>query len=109
MRPLRIAEIKDEVAREFQLARHDIDSDRQSRDVTVPRHIAYKLARLHTTYSFPRIGRDFGGRDHTTIMTGIRSIDKRLAKEPELQDRFDAINARLDQLAAPNEETLNGD
>jgi chromosomal replication initiator protein len=108
MRPLRITVIKDEVTREFKLGRHDIDSDRQSRDISVPRHIAYKLAKLHTTYSFPRIGREFG-RDHTTILTGIRSINKRLAKEPELQDRFDAINARLDQLAAPNEETLNGD
>lgn len=109
MMPLRIAAIKDEVIREFHLARHDLDSDRRGREITVPRHIAFKLTKLHTTYSLPRIGREFGGRDHTTVLSGIRSIEKRLAEEPETKDRFDAINARLDQLAAGNSDEGEAD
>jgi chromosomal replication initiator protein len=109
MSPLRIADIKEEVAREFKLDRHDLVSERQTRDLTVPRHIAFKLTKLHTTYSLPRIGREFGGRDHTTIISGLRSIEKRMQQEPELKDRFDIINARLEQLAAPNSEEEAGE
>ena len=102
MMPLRLADIKEAVTREFKVSRVDLDSDRRDREITIPRHVAYKLAKMHTKMSLPNIGRNFGGRDHTTIISGVRSIDKRLAEEPELRDRFDAINAHLTQLAAAN-------
>ena len=97
---LYIAEVKAVVAREFGINAIDLESTR--RDASRPRLVAYKLCREHTRASYPKLGRAFGGRDHTTILKGIRNIDKQAAKEPELRDRIDTLSARLDQLAAAN-------
>lgn len=104
----RIAEIKAEVAKAFKVTVLDLDSDRRAREVAVPRHIAFWIARNRTRHSLPNIGRAFGGRDHTTVIQGMRSLEQKLSKSPELRDQFDAVVQRIDQLAAANsEETIN--
>lgn len=98
---VRIVEIKALVEEHFKLAPGRLTGPEQVREVSVPRQIAFKLARVHTLRSYPLIGREFS-RDHTVIITGIRSIDKRMAKEPETRDHYDTLNERLVQLAASN-------
>jgi chromosomal replication initiator protein len=43
-----------------------------------PRQCAFYLARYHTSFSFPQIGRRFGDRDHTTVLHGVRQIEKKM-------------------------------
>jgi chromosomal replication initiator protein len=59
---------------------NDINSDRRPGEVIMPRHVAMYLARHLTLKSYPAIGRAFGDRDHTTVLSGIRKIE-RLARE----------------------------
>jgi Bacterial dnaA protein helix-turn-helix len=61
-----------------------------------PRHVAMYLARQLTGCSMPTIGRQFGGRDHTTVLNGWRKIDARLkAGDAELAETIAMLSAQL--------------
>lgn len=67
-----------EVAREMEVSVMDIISPRRSREYVMARqYIMWRLKR-ETTWSLPRIGQFLGGRDHTTILHGIRQWEKRM-------------------------------
>lgn len=97
-----IAEIIVLVEEHFNLAPGRLSGPEQSREVYTPRHIAYKLARVHTLRSYPVIARAFNRADHTSIISGISSISKRMEKEPDTLAHYTQLNARLEQLAASN-------
>lgn len=71
-----ILEIQVEVAKYFGIGVNDILSARKTNDVVGPRQIAYYLAKELTLFSLPVIGKNFGGRDHSTALSGIRKIKR---------------------------------
>jgi chromosomal replication initiator protein len=73
----------------------DLQSKRRPRSITLPRQVAMYLARQHTPHSLEEIGGHFGGRDHTTVMHAIRSIDERCQKDPEFQAQVAALDEKL--------------
>lgn len=70
-----IATIKRIVAHATGVTVLDIDSRRRTAGVVFPRHVAMYLARHMTEASYPEIGRKFGRRDHTTVMSGVRKVE----------------------------------
>lgn len=60
-----------------------------------PRHACYYLAQHLTQLSYPMIGRALGGRDHSTIIHGVRQAENRLERDPEYQAYVDAVRIRL--------------
>lgn len=72
--PPSVLSIRDAVCRYFGVLPIEVESSRRQGAVVYPRQIAFYLARIHTPYSYPQIGRRFGDRDHTTIMHGVRKI-----------------------------------
>ena len=68
--------IQDVVANYFKIDKKDIISSKKSNDIAYPRQIAMYLCRTVGQMSFPRIGNDFGGRDHTTVMHAHKKIEK---------------------------------
>lgn len=76
------------VAEHFALDMNDMRSDSRSAHIAYARHIAMFMARKLTTKSLPAIGKVFGGRDHTTILHGIRKIERHIADgvEPTCSD-----------------------
>lgn len=60
----------------------DIVSARRTIPVLKPRHAAFWLSRKMTQKSLPEIGRNIGGRDHTTVLHGIRNINDQIAEQP---------------------------
>ncbi len=66
------------VARHFNLKVHDLKSARKLKSVTLPRQIAMYLCREHTNNSYPHIGEEFGGRDHSTAIHAIKVIKLKL-------------------------------
>lgn len=66
--------IQELVAHHFGMSREMLLSKQRTRDICRPRQMAMKLARDLTPRSLPRIGKDFGNMDHTTIMHGCRRI-----------------------------------
>lgn len=80
-----IQEIQSIVAAEWRVTLCDLLSRRRDRAVVTPRHVGMWLARHTTLASLPEIGRAFGGRDHSTVMHAIGSINARMAEEPALR------------------------
>jgi chromosomal replication initiator protein len=59
-------------------------SARRAREVARPRQIAMYLAKQLTQRSLPEIGRRFGGRDHTTVIHAVRTIEALRVKDAEI-------------------------
>jgi hypothetical protein len=69
----------------------DIISHRHRADLVRVRHIVMYLAYRLTTYTFPGIGRFLDGRDHTTILHGVRKIERLIQSDERLSDDVAAI------------------
>ncbi|RCL00285.1 MAG: chromosomal replication initiator protein [Candidatus Tokpelaia sp. JSC188] len=86
---IRIEEIQRIVARYCGISKKDLLSNRRIRSIVKSRQIAMYLAKIMTSRSLPEIGRQFGGRDHTTVLHAVRKIeglagsDQKLAWELE--------------------------
>jgi len=82
------------VAEHYNIRLSDMIGPKRVRTIARPRQIAMYLCKHMTTRSLPEIGRRFGGRDHTTIMHGIRKIeelrgtDSQMAEDLELLRRL---------------------
>jgi chromosomal replication initiator protein len=93
-RRVRIEDIQKVVARQFNVSKNDLLSNRRTRVIVRPRQIAMYLSKIMTPRSLPEIGRRFGGRDHTTVLHAVRKIedlaskDQKLAHEIELLKRL---------------------
>jgi len=73
----------------------DLTGTSRQRSLTRPRQIAYYIARTHTNLSFPELGREFGGRDHSTIQHGCRRVQERVGQDPDLTTRIQMIEDLL--------------
>ncbi len=79
----------------FNLRVEDLKGKRRIQSVVVPRHIAMYLSRELTDASLPKIGHEFGGKDHTTVLHAYDKIKKKVASEPEFDSQVSAIVERI--------------
>ena len=86
-----IEEIQRAVARVFNVSRSDIISERRTKEVVLPRHVAVYLSKELTRNSLPSIGRKFGGRDHTTVLHACRKIAALKTTSHEITRDFDSL------------------
>ncbi len=70
--------IQDIVAKYFNIDKKDLISTKKSNDIVYPRQIAMYLCRTSANMSFPQIARDFGKKDHTTVMHAHGKIEKEI-------------------------------
>jgi len=96
-RKISIDAIQKAVAEQFGLRTPEIKQKNNSRSIVVPRQIAMYLAKQMTEASLPEIGRQFGGKHHTTVMHSIAKIDEQRRADKDL-------NRLINKLT----ETLNG-
>lgn len=73
----------------------EIKGDKRTRIVVQARHLAMYLARELTDTSLPKIGERFGGRDHTTVMHGVKSITKHMAEDREIYTLVQQLTMRI--------------
>lgn len=89
--------IQDVVAAYFNLRVDDLKSQRRTRNVAYPRQIAMYLSRKLTDMSLPKIGEEFGGRDHTTVIHAYEKISESLNKDESLQHTINDITKKITQ------------
>ena len=77
--------IQDVIAAYFNLRVEDLKSQRRTRNIAYPRQIAMYLSRKLTDMSLPKIGEEFGGRDHTTVIHAYEKISESLKSDESLQ------------------------
>lgn len=68
--------VKETVAKYFNINRDDLASNKRSNEIAFPRQIAMYLCREVANMSYPKIGEDFGNRDHSTVMHACKKIEK---------------------------------
>ena len=95
-RKVTIEEIQRKVAEHFNIRLSDMIGPKRVRTIARPRQIAMYLAKHLTPRSLPEIGRRFGGRDHTTIMHGVRKIDELRATDSQLSDDLQLLRRLLE-------------
>ena len=86
-----IATIMAAVAHHFEIKVSDIKSKKRTRNISVPRQIAMYLCRTKTKLSLPEIGRQFGGKDHTTVILAHKKISENINKNNDLKKVIDII------------------
>jgi chromosomal replication initiator protein len=79
------------VASFFSLKPAQLKAKNNARPIAVPRQIAMFICKELTHQSLPQIGRDFGGKHHTTVLHSIRKIDSLRKKDPEISAAVNAI------------------
>ncbi len=94
-RRITVDEIQKTVADHFSLKQADLLSERRTRAVARPRQIAMWLCKQHTTRSYPDIGRRFGGRDHTTVLHGVRKIEELMAQDDQIARDVETLTRKL--------------
>ncbi|MEO0513537.1 MAG: chromosomal replication initiator protein DnaA [Planctomycetota bacterium] len=73
----------------------ELQSKKRSRSVTVPRQICMYLARTYTDHSLGEIGGFFGGRDHTTVMHAIRTIEEKRGANADIRGSVEKFERQL--------------
>jgi len=94
-RHVTIDDIQKRVCEHYNIKMADLLSPRRARAVARPRQVAMYLAKQLTTRSLPEIGRKFGGRDHTTIMHGVRKIEELRGGDPSLNEDIEILTRSL--------------
>jgi chromosomal replication initiator protein len=73
----------------------DLQSKRRPRSITMPRQVCMYLARKHTRHSLEEIGGHFGGRDHTTVMHAIETVENRRKVDQEFNTQVLSLDEKL--------------
>ncbi|KPU26454.1 chromosomal replication initiation protein [Caloranaerobacter sp. TR13] len=90
-REINVKLIKEVVAQNFNVNVEDFDSKKRTRSIAYPRQIAMYLCRELTDLSLPKIGDEFGGRDHTTVIHAYDKISSDIKNNAELKLKIENI------------------
>lgn len=98
-----IQSIIEQVAEHFDVTLSSLLSRRRQRSVALPRHVGMYLARQHTRHSLEEIGGYFGGRDHTTVLHAVRTVDKQRGCDETLESAISQIERSLHSATPPSQ------
>jgi chromosomal replication initiator protein len=87
--------IMETVSRYFDIKTEDFKSKKRSRDISFPRQIAMFLCRELTDMSLPKIGDEFGGRDHTTVLHAYEKISSDMENSSELRRTIEELKRSI--------------
>jgi chromosomal replication initiator protein len=94
---LTIEAIQREVSTYFNVKLHDLKGPKRHRAVAHPRMVAMYLSRKLTSMSFPEIGNRFGGKDHSTVISAVRKIERLATEDPGLRSVIATLESHLRQ------------
>jgi chromosomal replication initiator protein len=90
-----VEDIQKAVCSHFRLSNSELLSKDRHKSVAFARHVAMYLCRQRLGCSFPELGRAFGGRDHTTVMSAVRRVEQLRQKDPQVNAHLEAIEQYL--------------
>ncbi|MEK3888889.1 chromosomal replication initiator protein DnaA [Bacillus sp. FSL K6-3431] len=90
-----ILDIQKMIGAEYNIKLEDFKAKKRTQSIAFPRQIAMFLSREMTDFSLPKIGEEFGGRDHTTVIHAHEKISKMLASDPEFHSKIEEIRESL--------------
>jgi len=90
-----VEDIQRAVCHHFHLRSSDLTSKDRHKSVAFARHVAMYLCKQRLKCSFPEIGRAFGNRDHTTVMSAVRKIEAQRDSDPQVRAHLEALEKKL--------------
>jgi chromosomal replication initiator protein len=93
-----IERIQETVSERFGLSLAELCGDRRSQNIVYPRQVAMYLSRELTDSSLPKIGREFGGRDHTTVIHATSKIARLIREDRSVYNLVQELTARIKQI-----------
>ncbi len=98
-RPIAVSAIQREVCKYYSISHSELVGSKRSQNIVYPRQIAMYLARELTDLSLPKIGDEFGGRDHTTVMHATAKIQKLMNAQREVYNQIQSLTNTIRQHA----------
>src|SRR6056297_3133280 len=95
-RKISIDEIQRKVAEHYNIRLSDMIGPKRVRNFARPRQVAMYLCKQLTSRSLPEIGRRFGGRDHTTVMHGVRRIEELRLQDGQIDEDVEMLRRALE-------------
>jgi len=90
-----IATIQEMVAARYSVPLESMTGADRHAEICAPRHVAMYLGYRFTSSTLPELGKRFGGRHHTTILGGIRKIDRLRSKDADLDEMLNLLEAQI--------------
>src|SRR5690606_39048481 len=90
-----LVDIQRVVCSHFRVTNADLMSKDRHKSVAFARQVAMYLCRQRLKSSFPELGRAFGNRDHTTVMSAVRRVESLRKRDPQVNAHLEAIERRL--------------
>jgi chromosomal replication initiator protein len=90
-----VERIQEVVSAHFKVPLHLLTSSKRSKEVAMARQVAMYLSRELTKSSLPDIGRQFGGKDHTTVLHGYKQIKRLVENDAQFKAEIDQLVTRL--------------
>ena len=98
MKKLTISDIQKEVERYYDVPHSDLIGQKRSRKIVYARQIAIYLARNLLDLPYNYIAKNFGGRDHTTIMYSVTNVEEKMKENRELREELENIKNRIKEM-----------
>ncbi|MEL6414556.1 MAG: helix-turn-helix domain-containing protein, partial [Pseudomonadota bacterium] len=95
-RKVSIEEIQRQVAEHYNIRLSEMIGPKRLRIFARPRQVAMFLCKQMTSRSLPEIGRRFGGRDHTTVMHGVRRIEELRVQDAQVAEDLEILRRTLE-------------
>jgi chromosomal replication initiator protein len=89
--------IQETVSGRFGLSLEELCGDKRSQNIVYPRQVAMYLSRELTDSSLPKIGKEFGGRDHTTVIHATSKIARLIKEDRSVYNLVQELTARIKQ------------
>lgn len=93
-----IAAIQELIAEKYNIKLEEFAAKKRTKSIAFPRQIAMYLSRELTDFSLPKIGEEFGGRDHTTVIHAHEKISKLISEDELLNRDIEEIKEQLKTL-----------
>jgi chromosomal replication initiator protein len=90
-----VDDIQRVVCHHFKLRTSDLVSKDRHKSIAFARHVAMYLCKQRLKCSFPELGRAFGNRDHTTVMSAVRKVEALRGSDPEVRAHLEALERKL--------------
>ena len=93
-----IRRIQELVVERFDMTLEELCGDKRSQNIVYPRQVAMYLSRELTDSSLPKIGKEFGGRDHTTVIHATSKIARLIREDRSVYNLVQELTARVKQV-----------
>ena len=91
----KINQVQQLVSQKYNMSIDDLKGKKRRADIVFPRQIAMYICNVFLGESFARIGSEFGGKDHTTVMHSVNKIEQEIKKDKNLSDEIERIKSQI--------------